>query len=279
MIFDRLAFSIRQRIFWKSVRSKRSAWESLKQSKDSVTVSVSEFSQIKLSTTSELSSHIYCGAFEWAEREWLLSELKAGDVFYDIGANIGYFTIIAAERCGSAGKVIAFEPVQSTFDLLTENIKLNPSLHNVQLMNLAVSDQEGEVNIYVPDKGKDAWNSIAVKPDTGEYKTEVIRTIVPDQLFADKSLPAPSIIKLDVEGWELHALKGMKKILSECNPTLLIEFTAMNLEAAGTSGNELAEFLRQLNYELFEYDPRHKTLNAVSEFEFEHKNLIAKKKS
>lgn len=279
MIFNRLSFSISQRIFWKSVRSKRSAWESLKLNKNAVTVPVSELSQIKLATTSELSSHIYCGAFEWAEREWLLSELKAGDVFYDIGANIGYFTILAAERCGSSGKVIAFEPVKSTFDQLTENVLLNPHLRNVQLMNLAVSDKEGEENIYVPDKGKDAWNSIAVKPESGEYKTEVIRTIVPDKLFADKSLPAPSIIKLDVEGWELHALRGMQTILSKSSPVLLIEFTAMNLEAAGTSGSALAEFLHRLNYSLFEYEPRFKRLNEVSEFEFEHKNLIAKKKS
>ncbi|GAB4132145.1 MAG: hypothetical protein Fur0041_03160 [Bacteroidia bacterium] len=271
-----ILFSLSQRLFWRKVRIRNKEWQTIISGNQKTDISIGRQSVIRLYSSSELSKYIYSGAFEWAEREWLLKELKEGDVFYDIGANIGYFTILAAEKCGRNGHVFAFEPVKSTFELLTENVKLNPHLNNISLMNYAVSDREENLLMYLPEKGKDAWNSIAVKPEGEHFKTEIIMTWCPDLHMKEETFIRPSLIKIDVEGWELHVLKGMKNILTAFQPTLLIEFTAANLKAAGTSGTELAAFLQSMNYRLYEYIPRYNKIERISSFEFEHKNLIAK---
>jgi FkbM family methyltransferase len=275
MILRALSFSLSQRMFWKGVRSRRSEWNAIAAKDESVIVPVTAISKIKLYTSSELSSHIYCGAFEWEEREWLMSELKADDVFYDIGANIGLFTLLAAERCRH---VIAFEPTSDTFELLTENVELNNRPSNITLLNAAASDEDGEQDIYVLINGKDAWNSMAVKPEEGEYRVDKIKTVSVDGLVETGQIPAPRVIKIDVEGWELHVLHGLKQTIAKHKPVMLIEFTEPNLNAAGTSAQELGNYVRSLNYELYSYDPRYKKLNVVTTFDFGHKNLVAKPK-
>lgn len=275
MIFDRISFSLSQRKFWKEVRRKREEWKTIAEKEKVVVVPISTKSKIRLNTSSELSSHIFCGAFEWEEREWLLSELKATDVFYDIGANIGLFTLIAAERCKT---VIAFEPTGDTFRMLAENVLLNNSPKNIQLIHAAASDKDGTQDIFVLTNGKDAWNSMAVKPEEGEYRVDQITTVHVDAMVESGKIPAPTLIKIDVEGWELHVLKGLDKTIAQHRPTMLIEFTASNLKAAGTSNEDLRQYLQSKNYNLFSYDPRYRKLNPVTDFSFEHKNLVAKPK-
>jgi len=276
MIFSRIRFSVQQRIFWSGVRRKRKEWLALRNQQQHVVIKISPNLSFKLYTDNELAPHIYCGAFEWAEREWLESALQPGMVFYDIGANIGFFSVIAAEKVTQQGQVYSFEPVMGTHDRLVENIRLNKLEDQIKTFQAAASDHVGEANIYIPDKGMDAWNSLAVKPDEGNYQVETIKTVVLDELISDSKLRAPDIIKIDVEGWELHVLKGLQQRLKKYHPTLFIEFTAHNLNAAGTSCSELADFIRALGYQLFEYNPRFKTLVVQHDFNFEHKNLIAK---
>jgi FkbM family methyltransferase len=275
-MFRSVAFSLSQRKFWKEVRRKRGEWNSVAAKNKSVIIPVSTQTKIKLDTSSELSAHIYCGAFEWEEREWLFSELKSTDVFYDIGANIGFFTLLAAEKCKA---VVAFEPAADTFTLLKDNVTLNESLKNIQLINAAASDQEGTQDIYVLTNGKDAWNSMVVKPTEEEaYRVDRITTVNVDAMVGSGKIPAPHIVKIDVEGWEQHVLRGLEKTIAAHHPTMLIEFTESNLKAAGTSPAELANYIQSLNYELFCYDARYRELIRMKDFTFGHKNLIAKPK-
>ncbi len=196
-------------------------WETIAKGNESITIPISNSLKLKLLTGSALSPHIYCGAFEWEEREWLLNELKPGDVFYDIGANVGYFTLLAAEICGKNGQVVSFEPVKETFASLSENVQLNPQLQNIQLLNYAVSDKEGDQNIYIPENGKDAWNSMAVKPDEN-HSVEVIRTTCPDLLFKNRQIQAPGVVKIDVQGWELHVIEGDEGNTPAVHPVLWV---------------------------------------------------------
>lgn len=270
-----ISFSLEQRKFWKEVHRKRREWNELSVKNDSVVVPVSAERKIKLYTSSELSGHIFCGAFEWEEREWLASELKSGDTFYDIGANIGLFTLLASEKCRH---VVAFEPTAETYRMLTENVALNNQPANIQLINAAASDKNGMQDIYVLTNGKDAWNSMAVKPEEGQYRVDQITTVNVDELVQTERIPAPHVIKIDVEGWELHVLKGLEKTITQYRPVMLIEFTESNLKAAGTSPAELGSYIHSLNYDLFSYDPRHRKLISLHEFNFGHKNLVAKPK-
>lgn len=276
MIFRRLSFSLSQRKFWKEVHRKRHEWTEISPAQKAVTVPVSEKTKIRLYTSSELSPHIYCGAFEWEEREWLMNELKFTDTFYDIGANIGLFTLLAAEKCA---EVIAFEPTSDTYTLLTENVALNNNPKNITLINAAASDQDGEQDIYVLTNGKDAWNSMAVKPEEGQYRVDKIKTVSVDALVNSKQIPPPRVVKIDVEGWELHVLRGLENTIAAHKPVMLIEFTEPNLRAAGTTPEELAAYIRSLHYELFSYDARYRKLRRVVDFNFGHKNLVAKPKA
>ncbi|MCE2772090.1 MAG: FkbM family methyltransferase [Bacteroidetes bacterium] len=276
MILSRIRFSVQQRIFWSDVRRKRKEWLSLRNQRQDVIIKFSPDLSLKLYTDNELAPHIYCGAFEWAEREWLESALKPGMVFYDIGANIGFFSLIAAEKVTPHGHVYSFEPVTGTHDRLVENIQLNNIDKHVTTFLAAASNHAGEAQIYIPDKKMDAWNSLAIKPETSSYRLETIKTIVLDELVASNTLRSPDIIKIDVEGWELHVLRGLQQTLQKHHPTLFIEFTSQNLKAAGSSCTELADFIRALGYQLYEYDPCYKNLLVQHDFNFEHKNLIAK---
>jgi FkbM family methyltransferase len=273
-MISRILFSIRQRLFWMRVRKRRSAWAAIPQDGRSAETLLPEGIRISLETGNELSAAIYCGSFEWAEREWLNTALKPGNVFFDIGANIGLMSLLGAQKVGAKGVVVAFEPVAATFGKLQKNIALNPQFSNIQTVRAAVSDANGKQEIFITGPGRDAWNSLV--PAEG-MQSESIETYRLDDLMNDSKLelPRPDLIKIDVEGWEIHVLRGAEQTLKNIKPVLLIEFTASNLEAAGASCAELASELTRLGYAIHEYEPVKRKLIPVNDFSFEHKNLIA----
>src|SRR6266496_451229 len=116
--------------------------------------------RIRLYGDSELCRLIYCRNFEVTEREFVNRFLRPGDVFVDVGANIGLFTLIAASRVGPTGKVIAFEPTSETYERLVGNVRLN-RLRNVDCVRSALSDHSGELDLVRSVDGFDAWNSFA----------------------------------------------------------------------------------------------------------------------
>ncbi|MGL5889965.1 MAG: FkbM family methyltransferase [Bacteroidia bacterium] len=273
-MISRILFSIRQRIFWSGVRKRQAEWKAMPQDGRSIETILPQGIRISLETGNELSAAIYCGSFEWAEREWLNNALKPGNVFFDIGANIGLMSLLAAQKTGATGAVVAFEPVSGTFGKLQKNSALNPQLKNIQTVRAAVSDANGKQEIFITGPGRDAWNSLV--PAEG-MQSEIIETFRLDDLMNDEKLelPRPDLIKIDVEGWEIHVLRGAEETLKTNKPVLLIEFTASNLEAAGASCAQLASELTRLGYSIHEYEPIKRKLNPVSDFGFEHKNLIA----
>lgn len=273
-MINRILFSIRQRLFWSKVRKRQAEWKLIPQDGRAVETLLPEGIRISLETGNELSAAIFCGSFEWAEREWLTHMLKPGNVFFDIGANIGLMSLLAAHKIGVTGVAVAFEPVSATYEKLQKNISLNPQCSNIQTVRAAVSDANGKQEIFITGPGRDAWNSLV--PAEGMQR-EIIETFRLDDLMNDEKLelPHPDIIKIDVEGWEIHVLRGAAETLKKYKPVLLIEFTASNLEAAGASCAELASELTKLGYSIHEYEPVKRMLKPMNDFSFEHKNLIA----
>jgi len=181
---------------------------------------------------------LYCavaGTSYEQEMEYFLSLMKPGDTFFDVGANIGNFSLHAWRRIQPGGCIYAFEPLRDNFEILEKNIQIN-SARNIHACNIALSDKEGFFAMHVPTR-----NSSAVLVDfPGEIATETL-----DGFCARLKVKAPQFIKVDIEGGELGFFQGAQKVLQESRPKILFE--SMH------SGPEFAErcYLRGIGYKLY----------------------------
>lgn len=236
--------------------------------------------KIYLYKDSMLSKLIY-NDFENMEETFIKSYLKTGDIFFDIGANIGFHTINAGHVLRESGRVYSFEPTKQTFDRLQENISLNNLDGVVKTMQIGLSDTITTLSLYVSDDF-DACNSFAdLKYITVNNHIEV-PVYTAKHIIEQEDIPVNEIalVKLDVEGWEINVLKGMEDLfaLPGFAPCFLVEFTEENLFRAGFSCRELYNYLKDKGYSWYSYDPE---LNTVTPSElkayYPHENLIASK--
>jgi FkbM family methyltransferase len=235
--------------------------------------------KMRLYGDSELCHLIYCRFFEVTERAFLNHFLRPGDVFVDVGANIGLFTLIAASCVGPKGKVVAFEPTTVTYARLVENIRLN-NLSNVSCVNLALSDRSGHLDLIRSTDGFDAWNSLA-EPTMGRtFSNERVEVLEWDSYVRAHNLAGlVTMMKIDVEGWEGKVLAGGKEVFAQPDaPVLQVEFTDEPAKAAGSSCRNLYEFLESLGYRMFLYDSCQRSLVQEGLRErYPYVNLIAAK--
>jgi len=190
------------------------------------------------------------GIWEPYETSLLVSRLKPGDVFVDVGANIGYFTILAASLVGEQGQVFAFEPDPANFALLTKNSihnSLQSSIHAV-LAGLSVTNESG--NLYLSE---DNLGDHKIYPGQGSRKSLSIELLDGADYLRRQLLQANlsqiSMIKIDTQGSEYQVVAGLMPLLLELPsvPSILIELTPYSLRQAGFSGRELIELLARLN--------------------------------
>lgn len=191
---------------------------------------------------------IYCtGEWEPHETQVIQRILRPGSSFADVGANIGYFTLLAAKIVGPTGHVHAFEANARTHALLSENIARN-SANNVTAHLLAVSDEAGSAVIHHCEAGNAGRDmAMAAKPeDTGG----TVRMERLDTILADTAI---TLIKLDIEGGEAKALRGGEAMLTRsAAPDLLFELTPQLLNENGDDAADLLEWLRGMGYVLSE---------------------------
>lgn len=276
MIYSTFIFPIRQRIFWRKVKSRSAEWDKLIAKSDPVHISTLDNINYILYKNDVLSKYIYAGRFEWEEQEWIKSFLKPGMVFYDVGANIGFYTFIAAKAVGSKGKVYALEPALKTFNQLKDNIKVNSDLANhITAVQIAASNKNEEQEIYVSTGDLAAWNSLAKPDGDSDFTPEKIQSKKLSELVKENNWDAPDFIKIDVEGWEAFVIEGAKAIIETYKPVMLIEFTKEHLARTGSTYSSLKNQLTELGYDLFEYNPRKKSINIITSWDFDHKNVIA----
>jgi FkbM family methyltransferase len=144
----------------------------------------------------------------------LLSTLRPGDIAYDIGANIGIFSVLMAKRVAAGGQVVAFEPLPNVFDHLRANITLN-ALTNVRAFCTALSDVAGTRLMHTADE---SVLSSLESPARADARGAQIRMEIGDRLRVLEGLPIPRAVKIDVEGHESSVLQGLRETLSrpEC---------------------------------------------------------------
>ena len=164
--------------------------------------------------------------------------LRKGDTFIDVGANVGYFSLLASQICK---KVICFEPNPACIKQLTINIKLN-KISNIDVRKIGLADNRRITNFNIEDCRNVGGGSLR----NGEGKSFTIQL---DTL--DNELPkiTPRLIKIDIEGAELLALKGGKKMLEKSDaPDVICEISEFSLERLGTSKKELFHLMENYGY-------------------------------
>ena len=181
------------------------------------------------------------GLFEPAESHLVRQLLGPGDTFVDVGAHIGWFTTIAARCVGKDGMVIACEPYPSNAAALKQNLLLNDS-NNVRLVQMALGSQPGELSLAGDDSGG------VTALDWGGSQRVQIRMTTLDQVAAGAE--AITLLKVDVEGWEAHVLRGGSETLARTRH-VLIEINKPALKEAGSSAEELYNLLRDSGFQSF----------------------------
>ena len=187
------------------------------------------------------------GSYELPVIDVFKKYIKKGDTALDLGAYIGYHTLIMAKLTGSEGEVYAFEPDAVNFDYLKKNVEDNGYANNVTAVCKAISNRTGKGRLYY---GNSASLHTIYDPD-GKKWTEV-DVVSLDDYFKDKKI---DFIKMDIEGAEGMALEGMKNML-ENNPNLkmVIEYQPEMLKKAGTDPKEFLETLKAFGFKSVKVD-------------------------
>jgi len=182
------------------------------------------------------------GSGEWQpqESQSLARYLPRGGVAVDIGGNIGYMAGVLATACGPEGKVFTFEPDATNVGLLRRTVATNGWDH-VQVFHAACGDEAGELVLY---KDADNWGNHALAHDDVLHTAggETVAVVTVDAALAEHRLTRVDVIKIDVQGWELQALRGASS-LKQFHPTVFAEFYPRGLKMAGTTPEEMWEEL------------------------------------
>lgn len=179
------------------------------------------------------------GNLEQSVQEAMLRHLGRGGVFYDIGANVGFFALLGAHFAGlEAGHVYAFEPTPDNAGEIRRNVALN-ALSNVTVIERAVAAAAGTGRLQVVDD--QSWSKLV---ETGEHPfTESvidIELVSIDDLVASREIRPPTVVKIDVEGAEMAVLEGMRATLAAHGPAIICELHGTHVEVAA--------FLRDAGY-------------------------------
>jgi FkbM family methyltransferase len=187
--------------------------------------------------------------YEPASTKLLLSDLRPGHVVLDIGANIGYYTLLAARIVGPQGKVFAFEPEPTNFALLRKNVEAN-GYRNVVLVNKAVAHRTSAATLYLNERNPGDHRLFDVNDGRESISIDMVSL---DDYFG-AALPAVQFIKMDIQGAEHSAIRGMENLLrANGRVRLLTEFWPAGIRRSGSDPIEFLEKLRRLGFELNEF--------------------------
>jgi len=161
------------------------------------------------------------------ELQRALSEIvQPGMTFVDVGANVGFISVIAARMVGSTGRVVCFEPVRETAGHLRRNLALNGFAH-ATVSEVALAARDGEADLVIPSSPTMArFASIGTFGETTNTVTVPTRRI--DSLIERGELPIPDVVKVDVEGAEVGVLEGAREMLKHHRPILIVELHDTN---------------------------------------------------
>jgi FkbM family methyltransferase len=193
-------------------------------------------------TDREMGMVMISGQYEPASTELLKSLISPGMKCIDVGAHIGFYTCLVASIVGKTGKVYAFEPMPSHYDLLLRNIEENNFHEIVKAFKVVCSDVSGKVSVS-------KVSNMFVVGHNGDSEQELVESVRLDDLIEDTI----DFVKLDVEGHEPAVIRGMASILSRNHPIIISEINEYWLRSCSrSSGAEYVRLLTSLGYDVFD---------------------------
>jgi FkbM family methyltransferase len=192
-----------------------------------------------------LTGNIYCGLHEFADMAFVLHAVRPGDLFADIGANVGSYTLLACAVRQARGH--CFEPVPATFARLMDNLRLNGLEGRVRAHNCGVGESAGELAF---SSAHDCGNHVIAAGETGASVTVPVVTL--DNALAGE---APVVMKMDVEGFEIPALRGASATLAAPGPRALVVELNGSGRRYGFEDRDVEAMLAGHGFAEMTYDP------------------------
>ena len=217
------------------------------------------------------------GIWEPYETSLILALLSPGGVFVDVGANIGYFSVVAAVRVGREGRVFAFEPGPDNFRLLQRSAELNGLSDRIHAVEAGLAADAGKARLFLSEDNlgdHQIFSTGEGRASTGiqllngaDYlgpKLRQIGRVTPDRVAPDRVAPdrvapdrvTPDLLKIDTQGSEYGVVEGLLPLLRSLPsvPTILVELTPLSLRQFGASGRQLIELLAGLDQSMWIVD-------------------------
>lgn len=207
--------------------------------------------------------NIYFKLFDYEDSMFLIHNLRENDLFIDVGANLGHYSMLAAGICKA--QVMSFEPIIETFQKLEANVKLNKLEHLVQLFNIGVGDKKGSLQFT---RSFDVMNRVAFgnELNLASVKVETLNDLL--------EFSNPAFLKIDVEGYEYFVLKGAEKILKNQSLKYIIIELNNSSEKFGNSDDSIHQLLLGFDFVPIRYFPENKKIEIIPTYNTRKFNTI-----
>lgn len=224
---------------------------------------------------SNLVDHYVYYSTDQTALDRFISHLKPNYTVIDIGANIGYTTLLFSKACPE-GKILSIEPSRELFKTVTDHVSLN-EIKNVKCLNIGLGEKEKTVQLYKVSESNSGMNRV-LEEANASFASESITIKTLDEVAKEQSLDSIHAIKIDVEGYEYKILKGAYTTLKTQHPILLVELDDFNLKEQQSNPKELLTFLFELNYSIYEADSM-KEIDLSRDYTGVHFDIICFKKT
>ena len=231
---------------------------------------VGEIKFIASTTDTGLIGNIYCGLWDFQEMAYTFHVLTKDDLFVDVGANAGAYTLLAC--AGSRARGYSIEPIPSTFAKLVTNVNLNNLVDRVKCLNIGVGAQQGTIP-FTSDQNV-ANHAVSKGEDTAQIVNVPILPL--DTVLQHDS---PSMLKIDVEGYEVPALRGASQVLkSETLHSVILEMNGLGWRY-GFYDKCIMEMLKSVGFNCYDYAPFSRQLRIVKDEDFSRQLRIVQDKN
>lgn len=237
--------------------------------KTTVTVSSGSLAGMQLSLDLQSEKDYWLGTYEPELQSTIEDKVSEGMVAYDIGANIGYFSLLLARKVEHTGCVFAFEALPANIQRLRTNVELNNLGSRVKIVPVAIIDRERSARFRIgPSGAMGKVEGSAGRERVNYGETISVEGISLDEYVYKRGNPSPDVVKIDIEGGEALALSGMLRVLNEAKPIIFLEI----------HGPDAAEFcwniLKAAYYRVCSLQPGYPTITSLQEIDWKA-NIVA----